>query len=91
MSETRRRQRPQLQVPQREDAELDMLSRRMDELNQQAIDTMSQPDPLAGITGRAVRTAEEEEAYNLGAKMGAQALAGTGGYGQQTRRRMDEE
>ena len=91
MSEIRRRQRPQLQVPQREDAELDMLSRRMDELNQQTIDAMSQTDPLAGITGRAVRTAEEEDAYNLGAKMGAQALAGTGGYAQQTRRRMDEE
>ena len=83
MSEIRRRQRPQREV--------DMLSMRMDELNEQAIDTMSQTDPLAGITGRAVRTAEDEDAYNLGAKMGAQALAGTGGYGQQTRRRMDEE
>ncbi len=84
MSEIERRRRlemmqqgqpPQLQVPQREDAELEALSGRLDQLNRASM----QQDQVPGISGRAVRTAEEEEAYNLGAKMGAQALAGTGG------------
>ena len=72
MSEIRRRKRPgdqQLQVPQREDAELDRLMQQSNRLVQQS-------DPQI-MSGGPVRTGEEEEAYQLGAKMGAQALAGT--------------
>ena len=90
MSEIRRRGRrpaePQLNVPQREDAELEMLSGRLEQLNQASMKQGTMP----AVTGRAVRTAEEEQAYNMGARMGAQALAGTGG-GQQPRRRIDQE
>lgn len=90
MSEIRRRGRrpaePQLNVPQREDAELEALSGRLEQLNQESMNQGTMP----AVTGRAVRTEEEEQAYNMGARMGAQALAGTGG-GQQPRRRIDQE
>ena len=61
-------QQPQLQVPQREDAELDGLMARSNQMVQET-------EPR--LPASAVRTAEEEEAYNQGAKMGAAALAGT--------------
>lgn len=81
----RRNRRPEemLQVPQREDAELNGLMARSDQLVQG-----SEPRIQSGMP---VRTGEEESAYNLGARMGAQAMAGTMPAGQQTSRRMDEE
>ena len=76
---------PQLQVPQRIPAE-DM------ELNRLA----AQSDAMANIpNGRAVRTGEEEAAYNLGAKMGAQGIMKLAGIGtdkaEQTAQQMSEE
>ena len=91
MSEIIRRGRkpedPVLQVPQREDAELDMLSSRLEQLNQASMDG----GLPGGISGQAVRTGAEEDAYNLGAKMAASALAGTGGGPMQGRQPMNEE
>ena len=91
MSEIRRRRPvPQLQVPQNEDAALDRDAMRMQQLEQQSRPAGMQPGMPMGRTqgmpqgmpaaepmteGRAVRTGSEEDAYNLGAKMGAQSLA----------------
>ena len=51
-----------------------------------------QMTPEPAITeARAVRTAEEEAAYNMGAKMGAQRLAGTAPAEQQRRGGVDKE
>jgi len=74
MSEIRRRRlqnpgMPQLQVPAREDAALEADAARL----QQMADMV----PAGGIP--AVRTGDEEAAYNLGARMGAQALAAQAG------------
>ncbi len=73
MSEIRRRKQnpgiPQLQVPEREDAALEADAARL----QQMVNMV----PAGGIP--AVRTGDEEAAYNLGARMGAQALASQAG------------
>ena len=51
-----------------------------------------QMTPEPAITqARAVRTAEEEAAYNLGAKMGAQRLAGTAPAEQNRRGGVDKD
>ena len=75
------RQRGRLNQPEMEEEIL--RQRRQQQMQEE------EQDPLAGISGSAVRTAEEEQAYNLGAKMGAQALAGTGGG--LPRRKLNEE
>ena len=91
MSEIRRRRQvPQLQVPQNEDAALERDAMRMQQLEQQSRPAGMQPGMPVGrpqgmpqgmpaaepmTEGRAVRTGSEEDAYNLGAKMGAQSLA----------------
>ena len=70
MSEMNRRRRmqgqPVLQVPQREDAELEQDAARL-----QGMVDRTAPVPEK----RAIRTGSEEEAYNLGARMGAQSIA----------------
>ena len=55
---------PQLQVPQREDAALEADAAKLDR--------------MANMPQRAVRTGDEEAAYNLGARMGAMSLARMG-------------
>ena len=91
---------PQLQVPQREDAEFQALAERMDQLNQQTM-----PPVTTGVTGilpaeepmpdpRAVMTGDEEAAYTQGARMGAQRIAQqitNPEIGPQTTDRMTEE
>ena len=81
MSEIRRRRNgpvPQLQVPGNEDAALNADAARLQQMADrtapQARPMTQTPEP-AITQGRAVRNAEEEAAYNLGARMGAQALA----------------
>ena len=79
MSEIRRRpnrKAPQLQVPQREDAELDALMARSNQLMAQSVPGMAPEEEV-----RAVRTGSEEAAYNLGARMGAQRIAQHAGGG----------
>lgn len=64
---------PQLNVPQREDAALEAEAGRLQGMADRAA---ARPANEAAIPGeRAVRTAEEEQAYNLGQKMGAKSIA----------------
>ena len=81
MSEIRRRRGnmpvPQLQVPMREDAALERDAGRLQQMADAA-----QPEI------RAVRTGDEEAAYNLGARMGAQALMQQAGAGTPAEERM---
>ena len=71
MSEIRRKRGPQLKVPTRGDPALDAEAARLQQ--------MADANPAEVIGESAVRTAEDEAAYNLGAKMGAQNLAAQAG------------
>ena len=106
LEDERRRQNPQLQVPENPDRDLDAEAQRLERMEQQTRgiprpvpQAAGQADPLAmrgepQIPGeRPVRTAEEEEAYNLGARVGAESIAREAGgiRDKQQPRRITEE
>lgn len=80
MSEIRRRgtrRPPELTVPAREDAELERDAEKLDAMANGA--RISEDSQVGRLIGRATRSAEEEEAFNTGARLGAKALARSAG------------